>query len=406
MNKTITFDFDNTIVMSHMDDSSEEVKFVFQEYNQQIIDLIEEHIQNQDSVFIVTSRIETKESMFPEDTIPKHLERLNLAGYFVPNRLYYTNSEPKLNTLRQLGSEMHYDDDVEEINLLKKSGMNVKSSLDFYPDVPIVAKTIIFDAEGKVLLLQRTDSGRKWDLPGGHIKDVEEERGFQGVKDGLVREVAEETGLLLPFQKFQEQLNHHWKGNNIEVYSFLSRLPHVEPEIDLNLQDFQENDNYIWANSADIDQYYDQCTELARKILDIMKENDHNLTEAQADRYTKHGKHRKMKMRLIGLGKNKSTGGGAYTERPSMERSKSAPAGFGALEEQEDKKKLKIRVKIRPKDDDLDEKKKKKRKKKKSRKKKRKSPSKRRGYGGYYPFTGLYDSGGSDGGGDGGGGGE
>jgi 8-oxo-dGTP pyrophosphatase MutT (NUDIX family) len=406
MNKTITFDFDNTIVMAHMDDSSEEVKFVFQEYNQQILDLIDEHIQDQDSVFIVTSRIETKEQMFPEDTIPKHLERLNLAGYFVPNRLYYTNSEPKLNTLRQLGSEMHYDDDVEEINLLKKSGMNVKSSLDFYPDAKTVAKTVIFDAEGKVLLLQRTDNRRKWDLPGGHIKNIEAQRGFSGVEDGLVREVAEETGLFLPFQKLQTQLNHHWEGENIKVYSFLSRLPHTEPEIDLNLQDFQENDNYIWANSDGIDQYYDQCTELTRRILDIMKENNDSITEAQADRYTKHGKHRKMKMRLIGLGDNKSTGGGAYTEAPSMKRG-NAPIGYSALEEcGENKKKLKIRVKIRPKDDDLDEKKKKKRKKKKSRKKKRKSPSKRRGYGGYYPFTGLYDGGGSDGGGDGGGGGE
>ena len=406
MNKTITFDFDNTIAMSYMDDESEEVNYVFQEYNEDILDLIQSHIQNQDSVFIVTSRIETKESMFPEDTIPKHLERLNLAGYFLPNRLYYTNSEPKLNTLRQLGSEMHYDDDVEEITLLKKAGMNVKSSLDFYSDVQTVAKSIIFDSEDRVLLLQRTDGGRKWDLPGGHVKGIEAERGLLGVENGLVREVAEETGLILPFQKLQTRLTHHWDGNDIDVYSFLSKLPHPQPEIDLNLQDFQENDNYIWANSADIEQYYDQCTELVRKILDIMQENDHNITEAQADRYTKHGKHRKMKMRLIGQGENKSDGGGPYTVDPDMTRG-NAPVVYGVFEEgQEDKKKLKIKVKIRPKTDDLDEKKKKKKKKKKSRKKKRKTPSRRRGYGGYYPFHSAYDSVGDSGGGDGGGGGE
>ena len=399
MKKTITFDFDNTIAMSYMDDESEEVNYVFQEYNEDILDLIRSHIQNQDSVFIVTSRIETKEQLFPEATIPKQLERLNLAGYFVPNRLYYTNSEPKLNTLRQLGSEMHYDDDVEEITVLKKAGMNVKSSLDFYSDVQTVAKSIIFDSDDKVLLLQRTDGGRRWDLPGGHIKDIEENRGLRGVQDGLVREVAEETGLIPPFQKLQTQLNHHWKGNDVKVYSFLSKIIHSEPEIDLNLQDFQENDNYIWATAEDIEQYHGQCTELVRRILDIMKENNDKVTDPQAKRYTKDGKHRKMKMRLIGQGENKSDGGGPYTEDPNMERSLSAPP----LGEAKDKKKLKVRVKVRPKADDLDEKKK---KKKKSRKKKRKLPSRRRGYGGYYPFHSAYDSVGDAGGGDGGGGGE
>ena len=341
MKKTITFDFDNTIAMSYMDDESEEVNYVFQEYNEDILDLIRSHIQNQDSVFIVTSRIETKESMFPEDTIPKHLERLNLAGYFLPNRLYYTNSEPKLNTLRQLGSEMHYDDDIREVNLLKKSGINVKSSLDFYSDVQTVAKSIIFDADDKILLLQRTDKGQKWDLPGGHIKDIEENRGMSGIEDGLVREVAEETGLILPFQKLQTQLNHHWKGNDIKVYSFLSKIMHSEPEIDLNLQDFQENDNYMWATSEDLEQYHGQCTELVRRILDAMSKSDDKITDSQAERYTKDGKHREMKKRLIGLGGEESTGGGEGHEKPDMERSKSAPAGFGALEEQENKKKTK-----------------------------------------------------------------
>ena len=403
MNKTITFDFDNTIAMSYMDDESEEVNYVFQEYNEDILDLIRSHIQNQDSVFIVTSRIETKESMFPEDTIPKHLERLNLAGYFLPNRLYYTNSEPKLNTLRQLGSEMHYDDDVEEITLLKKAGMNVKSSLDFYSDVQTVAKSIIFDSEDRVLLLQRTDGGRKWDLPGGHVKGIEAERGLLGVENGLVREVAEETGLILPFQKLHARLTHHWDGNDIDIYSFLSKLPHPQPEIDLNLQDFQENDNYIWANTEEIEQYYNKCTSLVKRIIDIMKKNNDKVTDSQALRYTKDGKHRKMKMRLIGQGENKSDGGGPYTEDPDMERSKSAPP----LGEGKNKKKLKIRVKIRPKSDDLDEKKKKKKKKKKkSRRKSRRSPYRGVGYGGYYPFHSVYDSGGDAGGGDGGGGGE
>ena len=140
-----------------------------------------------------------------------------------------------------------------------------------------------------------------------------------------------------------------------------------------------------------------------QRIVDIMKKNNDKVTDSQALRYTKDGKHRKMKMRLIGQGENKSDGGGPYTEDPDMERSKYAPP----LGEGKNKKKLKIRVKIRPKSDDLDEKKKKKKKKKKkSRRKSRRPPYRGVGYGGYYPFHSVYDSGGDAGGGDGGGGGE
>ena len=35
----ITFDFDNTIAMSHMDLESDEVKYVFEEYNDKIIEI-------------------------------------------------------------------------------------------------------------------------------------------------------------------------------------------------------------------------------------------------------------------------------------------------------------------------------------------------------------------------------
>tara|TARA_R100001594_G_scaffold118392_1_gene153704 strand:+ start:180 stop:338 length:159 start_codon:yes stop_codon:yes gene_type:complete len=39
-------------------------------------------------------------------------------------------------------------------------------------------------------------------------------------------------------------------------------------------------------------------------------------------------KHKKMKIKLIGLGKNKHNVGGKM-KKPDMERSKSAPPGFG-----------------------------------------------------------------------------
>ena len=52
-----------------------------------------------------------------------------------------------------------------------------------------------------------------------------------------------------------------------------------------------------------------------------------------------------MKKRLVGYGKNKSTGGGKGHTKPSYKKSKSAPAGFGVLEEKnEDKGKLKVKI--------------------------------------------------------------
>ena len=46
--------------------------------------------------------------------------------------------------------------------------------------------------------------------------------------------------------------------------------------------------------------------------------------------------HSRSKKRLIGKGGNKDTGGGKGHTRPSMKRSKSAPAGFGAIGEVEE----------------------------------------------------------------------
>ena len=56
--------------------------------------------------------------------------------------------------------------------------------------------------------------------------------------------------------------------------------------------------------------------------------------------------HKRKKEKLIGLGPNKDFGGGKGHKRPKMSRSKSAPAGFGALEEENGDKKPKIKVKI------------------------------------------------------------
>ena len=68
-----------------------------------------------------------------------------------------------------------------------------------------VSKAVIIKEDGALLLLRSTGQkfpGR-WDLPGGHIHMGE------NPKDGLIREVKEETGITLsePIEKLYEEDN-------------------------------------------------------------------------------------------------------------------------------------------------------------------------------------------------------
>jgi predicted nucleotidyltransferase len=82
-------------------------------------------------------------------------------------------------------------------------------------------------------------------------------------------------------------------------------------------------DGFDYENIGVVDGYDIVDKELVKK-----EENEEMVAEDyQTD--VKKG-HKKMKFRLIGLGKGKPTPG---TKKPSYKRSKSAPAGYGALEE-------------------------------------------------------------------------
>ena len=396
MTTTVTFDFDNTIVMSYMDIDSANLDYKFQGYNKDVINVIMLHLQKGDDVHIVTSRHESKEGMYPEDTVPKHLEKLNLTKYFWPDKVHYTNGKHKTEMLNKLGSTLHYDDDMEE-HINNFGGIPIKNPLDFYPDSPIVGKACIFDMNDRLLLLKRGDKGKKWDLPGGHIKQIEVDRGEQGLLDGLEREVAEETGLILPFaDKIGDQAFEFDKKKS-HVHVYIVKMGKSEPPVNLDMQDFRENDEYRWISMDEIDLYTENSTKVLKKAVEFLK-NRGLLTEKEAWYLRRRRKDVKNRKKLIGMGNNKHTGGGKGHSRPSMKSPKSAPPAVGVLEEENPKKKRKIRIKITKKDPKLDE---------KRRKKRRKKAKKRRNRGSNWPYIGSYthdfgDSGGS--GGDGGGG--
>ena len=388
----ITFDFDDTIVMAHMLIEDNKPIFVFDGYNDKIIELIESHIEKGDDIHIVTARSREKEDLFPNFTVPMYLDKLSLSYYFTPERIHYTEGALKLKKLQELGSTLHYDDSLEEIsNNFGK--IPVKNPFDFLKDSSEVGKAIIYDSDDRILILRRTDAGRKWDIPGGHLKELEIKRP-DGPIEGTEREVVEETGLLLPYLQLIGAHTFNWKGQTNKISFFQTKLEQKTPEVNLNMQNFQENDEFRWVLVEDMFKYVKNGTQILGKAVEMVK-NEGIISEEGRFQRSQKRKHSKMKKKLVGLGKNKHFGGGKGHTRPKMSRSKSAPAGFGVLEEENEEIKGAIRVKIVQ---NMDE------KRKKGRKKSRKTLKKRRNKGSSWPYIGghTHDSGGD--GGDGGGG--
>ena len=344
MSKVVTFDFDNTIAMSHMDLSSGKVEFVFEEYNESIINLIKKYINDGYDVHIVTAREPAKEALFPNDTVRAHLDKLSLSHYFTDDRIHYTSDTPKLPTLQKLGSTLHYDDNMQE-HIDNFGGIPIKHPYDFYPDTKEVAKAIIYDMKDNILLLRRTDYDKAWDIPGGHLKNIEVNRGEEGYKEGLEREVAEETGLILPFAERIGEEMFTWKDKSSNIVFYVAKLDQLKPNVNLKLQGFMENSDFKWVPMDEMFKFAKNGTQVLRRGIEIAK-NHGFLTEESRFQSAMKQKHRKMKQKLVGMGKNKHFGGGKGHKRPKMTRSKSAPAGFGALEEEKPKKKRQIRVKI------------------------------------------------------------
>lgn len=345
--QTVTFDFDNTIAMSYMDLESGDVEYVFQGYNEPLINIIRQHISDGDEVYIVTSRKEAKEGMFPNDTVPVHLKKLGLDSYFLPNRLIYTNGAPKIDALKKIGSKVHWDDDVEELIALKSSEITHKDPLKFEKDANVVAKCLIFDVDNRILLLKRGDTGEKWDIPGGHIKEIEIQRGKWGLHDGLEREVGEETGLILPNERQFYNFDYTYKGKTNKIYTFLSKLNDNMPDVNLNLQDPQENIDYAWVNVDGLPHFMENMTFVARNSIEKFLSEGEMINEEGRYLASQRKKWRKEKKRLVGSGKNRNFGGGKGWTRPKMSKGKAAPPAFAVLEEEEVGKTKKIRVKIR-----------------------------------------------------------
>ena len=61
-------------------------------------------------------------------------------------------------------------------------------------------------------------------FPGGHIKQIELDRGLKGLADGYEREVGEETGLIVPKSRLIHNYIHTWKEEKMDMNNNIKRL--------------------------------------------------------------------------------------------------------------------------------------------------------------------------------------
>jgi len=184
---------------------------------------------------------------------------------------------------------------------------DLQESLD-ENDTKNVSKVLIFNKNDEILLLKRADEQQNWDLPGGHIQKGE------NFVDGAKRETKEETNLDISGLKSvktdeKDRIVKYFKANKYNGKISL------DPE---------EHTDYKWVKIEELDQY----TIIKRMKSVIEAEMKALLQEIEPYQRKVIAKHRKMKIRLIGKGKNRHNVG-KKMKKPSYKRSKSAPPGAG-----------------------------------------------------------------------------
>ncbi len=96
--------------------------------------------------------------------------------------------------------------------MIKQTLLDLKT-LQRVEKKPVSAKAVII-SKGKVLLLKQPNG--RWDLPGGKLDENE------GIVDGLIREVEEETGIKVwPMKYLISQTRRVKKSKELLIVTFL-----------------------------------------------------------------------------------------------------------------------------------------------------------------------------------------
>lgn len=111
------------------------------------------------------------------------------------------------------------------------------------------AKAVILDQSGKMLVLRRSAThptkAFAMDLPGGIVEEGETS------EVGLVREIEEETGLVIDPGKIIPVANYveHFDNREVSRMLFGVRILGDRPEINISW----EHDQYDWVEPSEVD---------------------------------------------------------------------------------------------------------------------------------------------------------
>ena len=114
LRRTVSFDFDGTLVRTRLDD---DWGMVEDGPNEEMIETLREHAAAGDKGIIVTSRVESQEAFNAEfgiTPVARFVEEHELPVASI----HFTGGNLKLRTLEQQGVTKHFDDDPDELEVL------------------------------------------------------------------------------------------------------------------------------------------------------------------------------------------------------------------------------------------------------------------------------------------------
>jgi len=119
-NKVVTFDFDDTLALSHWDEDID--WWVHDGPYDVMMKKFFDFKEKGYTIYIVTSRHESQEGETrpSSTTVIDFVNKYNLK----PDGIFFTDGRLKASKLKELGTILHHDDDLEEIRAAEAVGIN------------------------------------------------------------------------------------------------------------------------------------------------------------------------------------------------------------------------------------------------------------------------------------------
>ena len=138
--KVVTFDFDDTLSLSHYDPDLD-YGWVYDGPHKPFIEKLFKHLSEGHTVYIVTSRHGDRELDSLENPDQRAVQEFLDEHGIKVSGVFFTDGKLKVQKLLELGSSLHHDDDPEEIAAAEEAGIETVIS-DPYGDYESLKGTL------------------------------------------------------------------------------------------------------------------------------------------------------------------------------------------------------------------------------------------------------------------------